>query len=79
MLKKLYFVEKEFENGELDEPLLLTKDQLMAIAREYDEDIDEEVLMDALTGTFGYTITEIKTLEDFSEVFIHLKVNYMNF
>lgn len=79
MLKVLYFVEKEFENGELDEPLLLTKDQLMEIAREYDEDIDEEVLMDALTSTFGYTITEIKTLEDFSEAFIHLKVNYMNF
>lgn len=79
MLKKLYFVEKEFENGELDEPFLLTKDQLMEIAMEYDEDIDEDVLIDTLTSTFGYTITEIKTLEDFSEVFVHLKENYMNF
>lgn len=79
MLKVLYFVEKEFENGELDEPFLLTKDQLMEIAREYDEDIDEEVLIDALTNTFGYTITEVKTLEDFSEVFIRLKEDYMNF
>lgn len=79
MLKKLYFVEKEFENGELDVPFLLTKNQLMEIAREYDEDIDEEVLIDALTNTFGYTITEVKTLEDFSEVFIRLKEDYMNF
>lgn len=79
MLKVLYFVEKEFENGERDEPFLLTKDQLIEIAREYDEDINEEVLIDALTSTFGYTITEVKTLEDFSEVFIRLKEDYMNF
>lgn len=79
MLKVLYFVEKGLENGELNEPFLLTKNQLMEIAMEYDENIDDEVLMDVLTSTFGYTITEVKTLEDFSEVFIRLKEDYMNF
>lgn len=79
MLKVLYFVEKGFENGELNKPFLLTKNQLMELAMEYDENIDDEVLIDVLTNTFGYTITEVKTLEDFSKVFIRLKEDYMNF
>lgn len=79
MLDTLYLVEKEDEYGSFEEPQILTIDELVELAEEYDEDIDEDVVIDALTSTFGYTLTEINGLEDVLEIFNILKENYMNF
>ena len=79
MLDTLYLVEKEDEYGSFEEPQLLTIDELVELAEEYDEDIDEDVVIDALTSTFGYTLTEINELEDILTIFNILKENYMNF
>lgn len=79
MLDTLYLVEKENEYGSFEEPQLLTIDGLVELAEEYDEDIDEDVVIDALTSTFGYILTEINKLEDMFVIFNILKENYMNF
>lgn len=79
MLDTLYLVEKEDEYGSFEEPQILTIDELVELAEKYDEDIDEDVVIDALTSTFGYTLTEINGLEDMLEIFNILKENYMNF
>lgn len=75
----LYLVERRTENGDFEEPMLMSEDGLIELAREYDEDIREEVVIDALESTFGYELTEIRNMEDVMNMFETLKENYMSF
>lgn len=80
MIKKLFLLEREDEHyGRMDEPMLLTEDELLDLAREYDSDIDESVLIDAVETALNYQVTEITSLEDIKEIFADIKSNYMNF
>lgn len=60
-------------------PKFFTIEGLMRLGQEFDEEIEENNVVDALTSTFGYTITEINKMLDFLNVFEILKENYMNY
>lgn len=80
MIEKLFLLEREDEYyGRKDEPMLLTEDELLDLAREYDSDIDESVLIDAVETALNYQVTKISSLEDIKEIFADIKSNYMNF
>ena len=80
MTNKLYLLEKEKKNtGEYFEPLLVTEDELLEFAKTYDNNIDKSTLLDAMTTTFEYEVTEITKLDDLIEIFENLKCRYMNF
>lgn len=78
-MNTLYLVEREDECGSFEEPQIFTIEGLMRLGQEFDEEIEENNVVDALTSTFGYTITEINKMLDFLNVFEILKENYMNY
>lgn len=78
MIKTLYLVEKE-RNGKYGEPRLLTEDGLVELAREYDPDIETDVVYDFLESTMEFQITEINNLEEMQTIFNNILKDYMNY
>lgn len=74
MKERLYLVTQYDENkGKFVDFELLDDDSLLELAKEYDEDIDEAVMLDALTSTYGYDVRIITNLDDVASLFEEYK------